>query len=129
MAVYGWWQWQHGGGQKRRLAISRWPRRYHLYAFAGIALATLVSGALLQATDQRLAYADSFTTWAGVVATFMVARKILENWLYWLVIDAVSIFLYLDRALYFTAALFACYLVIICFGWRRWLREHQARPG
>ena len=65
-------------------------------------------------------FLDSFTTWGAVIATYMVARKILENWLYWFVIDAVSIGLYLSRDLYFTAALFAGYLVMIVIGYRSW---------
>ncbi len=65
-----------------------------------------VSGALLQHyTDAALPYLDSFTTWGSILTTWMVARKILENWLYWLVIDSVSIYLYLDRGLYLTALL------------------------
>ena len=54
----------------------------------------------------------------------MVARKVLENWLYWLVIDSVSIPLYLDRGLEFTAGLFALYLVIVVFGYRAWRRTY-----
>ena len=56
----------------------------------------------------------------------MVTRKILENWIYWLVIDAASIYLYLDRELYFTALLFAIYIVIILFGFRAWLKDYRA---
>jgi len=55
----------------------------------------------------------------------MVAKKVLENWIYWLVIDLVSIVLYLDRELYFTAALFGIYIVIIFFGWFAWLKSYQ----
>jgi nicotinamide mononucleotide transporter len=62
----------------------------------------------------------------GLAITWMVARKILENWLYWLVIDSVSIFLYLDRGLYLTALLFIAYLVIAVFGYRTWLRHYRA---
>jgi len=74
-----------------------------------------------------LPYLDSFTTWASVVTTFMVARKILENWFYWLVIDSVSIYLYFDRELYFTSLLFAIYIVIIFFGWFAWNRSYRQR--
>ena len=56
----------------------------------------------------------------------MVARKVLENWLYWLVIDSVSIYLYLDRGLYLTALLFVAYLIIAVFGYRTWLRHYHA---
>mgnify|MGYP001822233745 FL=1 len=59
----------------------------------------------------------------------MVARKILENWLYWLVIDSFSIYLYLDRALYLTALLFAAYVVIVLFGYRQWLIHYRAQSG
>ena len=59
----------------------------------------------------------------------MVTRKILENWIYWLVIDAVSIGLYLDRGLYFTALLFAVYIVIIFFGWKAWRTRYDAEQA
>jgi nicotinamide mononucleotide transporter len=71
-------------------------------------------------SDAALPFLDSFTALSAIVATFMVARKILENWLYWFVIDTVSIGLYLDRELYFTAALFGLYLVLIVIGFRSW---------
>jgi nicotinamide mononucleotide transporter len=87
---------------------------------------TLISGYLLNSgTDAKLPYLDSFTTWASVVTTVMVARKVLENWVYWLVIDSVSIYLYIDRELYFTAILFAVYIVIIFFGWFSWSKNYQ----
>ncbi len=71
-------------------------------------------------------YVDSFTTWGAVVATVMVAHKVLENWIYWFVIDLVSIPLYVDRGLMLTAWLFVAYLVIVVFGFRAWLREYRA---
>jgi len=55
----------------------------------------------------------------------MVARKVLENWIYWLVIDSVSIYLYVDRQLYVTALLFAVYIIIIGFGWISWLKSYR----
>ncbi|MFT7469822.1 MAG: nicotinamide mononucleotide transporter [Candidatus Pseudothioglobus sp.] len=77
-------------------------------------------------TDAQSPYLDAFTTWASVVTTYMVTRKVLENWAYWLLIDSLSIYLYLDRALYFTSLLFAVYIIIIFFGWYRWQqRYHQ----
>ena len=59
----------------------------------------------------------------------MVARKILENWLYWLVIDSASIYLYLERGLTLTAGLFAVYLIIVVFGYRRWLRQYRLQSA
>ena len=128
MAVYGWWAWQRGRSEgKPGLTISTWSLRQHLIVIGIIVVATSVSGTLLSGTEQRLGYLDSFTTWGAVVATFMVTRKILENWLYWVVIDSASLYLYLDRELYFTMILFLVYLVIIFFGFRSWLGEYRLK--
>jgi nicotinamide mononucleotide transporter len=130
MAAYGWYEWRYGGAGHSGLKVTTWPWRRHLAAIGGVALLMAVSGLLLSRyTAAALPFADSFTTWGAVVATWMVARKILENWLYWFVIDAVSIGLYLDRELYFTAALFAVYLVMIVFGYRAWRASMREAPA
>ena len=126
MAVYGWWAWQGGRSKgKPGLTINTWSLGQHLIVIGIVVLATFVSGTLLSGTEQRLGYLDSFTTWGAVVATFMVTRKVLENWLYWIVIDSASLYLYFDRELYFTMILFLVYLVIIFFGFQSWLREYR----
>jgi len=128
MAFYGWYQWRGAQTETVSLRVSKWRAKQHVVALALIATLTFVSGSLLNSgTDANLPYLDSFTTWASVVTTFMVARKILENWFYWLVIDSVSIYLYLDRELYFTSLLFAIYIVIIFFGWFAWNRSYRQR--
>ena len=128
MAAYGWYQWRSADDGSAGLQISMWTMGQHAIALTLIALLTFLSGYLLQsATDAQLPYLDSFTTWASVVTTFMVARKVLENWIYWLVIDSVSIYLYIDRELYFTAILFAVYIVIIFFGWASWSKSYQQK--
>jgi nicotinamide mononucleotide transporter len=130
MAVYGWQQWRFGGREHAGRAISRWGRTEHVRVIGGVALLTWISGALLSRyTEAAWPYVDSFTTWGSVVTTFMVARKVLENWLYWIVIDSVSIFLYIDRGLYPTALLFAAYLVIVVFGFLSWRRHYAAATG
>ncbi|MFT5709890.1 MAG: nicotinamide mononucleotide transporter [Halioglobus sp.] len=130
MAVYGWWYWRSGEssdtGANNELAISTWPLRAHLLAIAGVLLASLLSAALLKHyTQAALPLLDSFTTWGSILTTWMVTRKILENWLYWLVIDSVSIYLYLDRGLYLTALLFMAYIVIVIIGYRKWLLNYR----
>lgn len=126
MAVYGWHQWQHGGSSGKGVLIATWGLRNHISALLMILLATIVSGYLLDAnSDARLPYVDSFTTWASILSTVMVAKKVLENWLYWIVIDSVSIFLYLDRGLHQTAAMFALYLVLAAVGYCSWRKNYH----
>jgi nicotinamide mononucleotide transporter len=124
MAVYGWWSWRGGTAHATELDVTRWPARRHLLAMAGIVVLSLAAGSMLVAwTDAKYPYVDSFTTFASLWATFLVARKVLENWWYWLVIDAVSIAIYLERGLAFAAALFVVYVVMIPFGLAAWTRS------
>ena len=91
----------------------------------------LVSGWLLsQHTSAAWPYVDSFTTWASVFTTYLVARKYLQNWLYWIVIDAVSVPLYIERGLSLTALLFAAYIVIAVLGYISWRNHyHKSRTA
>ena len=125
MSVYGWWHWRSGAAEASApLPIHSWRLKNHVLAIAAVVFAALISGSLLSNhTEAALPFLDSFTTWGSVLATWMVARKVLENWLYWLVIDSAAIYLYLDRELYLTALLFAVYLVIALFGYLQW-RQH-----
>ncbi len=126
MAAYGWYQWRQSGLNNKSLQVSTWPVSYHLFAIASVFILVFVSGHLLsEYSDAALPHVDSFTTWGAVIATYMVARKILENWLYWFVIDAVSVGLYLNRGLVLTAILFAFYLLLIILGYRSWRASMQ----
>lgn len=128
MAVYGWYQWRHGGEDKQGVAVGVWPARRHAAAVGVTLAASAVFGAVLSArTDAALPYLDSFTTVAAIVTTYMVARKVLENWIYWFVIDSLSIYLYLARDLPLYAGLFGFYLVLIVIGYRRWLADYRAQ--
>ena len=128
MAAYGWYHWRRPQAEGEELPVTTWPLRYHGVAIGAVLLLVFVSAGMLQRySDAALPYVDAFTALGAVVATFMVARKILENWLYWFVIDAVSIYLYASRELYLTALLFALYLVMIIFGFLAWRRDLQ-RP-
>lgn len=125
MAVYGWYEWRYGGARHAGLRVSVWPLPVHGAALAAIAALSAVSGGWLAANTQAaFPYLDSLTTWSAVWATFLVARKVLENWLYWFVIDAVSVWLYFSRGLPLTALLFCFYLILIPIGFLAWRRDH-----
>ena len=127
MAVYGWWSWRSGGTHV--LPVSTRGVQLHVVAVAGIAVLAGINGALLDRyTDAAFPYVDSATTWAALWATWLVARKVLENWWYWLVIDLVSIVIYWSRGLELTALLFVVYVVMIPFGYLAWRRSlHETR--
>jgi nicotinamide mononucleotide transporter len=123
MAIYGFWQWQHGKGGAA-LAVNRWPLARHALAALIIVALSLVSSFFLRRyTPAALPFPDSMVTWSSVFATFLVARKVYENWHWWLVIDSVSVYLYYSRHLYATMLLFGLYLILIAIGMREWRRS------
>ncbi len=127
MAVYGWHRWRSGSSPERPLPIRTWPLRSHGIALLGVAVLTVGFGSALKLTPAALPFADSFTTVAALVATYMVAQKLLENWFYWFVIDSVSVYLYVSRGLWLTALLFGLYLVLIVVGYRQWRSAYHVQ--
>ena len=120
MGFYGWMQWSKGD-MEDHLVVRRWGLDGHLFAVAVILILTLLSGEVLSNyTAAAMPFMDALTTWGAIVTTYMVAKKLIENWIYWFVIDSISIYLFISRELYFTAGLFFVYLFIIIFGYRSW---------
>lgn len=127
MAIYGWWAWhkkEEGGDTK---AIVSWTLATHAKVIIGLSLVSLVGGYLMaNYTHADFAYLDTLTTVFAVFTTWMVTQKVLENWLYWLAIDAVSIHLYLEKSFNLTAALFMCYCVMVILGYIQWRKSYLA---
>lgn len=126
MAIYGYLEWRRGRSESGEVLIRSWPFRMHALALGGIALATVVNGWLLaQSTDAVAPYVDSFVTWGSVVTTWMVARRLIENWLYWVVFDSVAAYLYFTQNLPATTLLFVLYVGIVIRGYVKWRKQQR----
>lgn len=121
MAIFGWYQWKKTTINNESLNISTWNKATHILAVTTVIILSILIGQFLDTnTNAELPFLDAFTTFGAIVTTYMVAMKILENWIYWFVIDSISIYLFITRELYLTSILFLIYLVIIVFGYFRW---------
>lgn len=132
MSLYGWWTWTRSAGQGE-LPVCVWPLGWHIGVALVLMALTWVSARLL-ATESISAWPllDSLTTWFSLFATWLAARAILENWLYWIVIDGVLVFLFYMQDSPFLAALNLMYVVIAAAGfvaWRRRFKAQQAVPS
>jgi len=128
MAVYGWSTWKRQSVAEPALSVSVWPLRIHATAILTIVVLASGCGYLLSRfSDAAFPYFDSLTTFAAIWATFLVARKVLENWWYWLAIDAASMLIYWARGLELTALLFVIYIILIPVGLIQWLRSYRAQ--
>jgi nicotinamide mononucleotide transporter len=123
MAVYGFLQWKQGK-EGAVLMVSRWPLLRQALALSGIvALAAVNAIFLRRFTQAANPFIDSMVTWSSVFATFLVARKVYENWHWWVVIDGVSLCLYFTRHLYLTMLLYVLYVILSFIGMRQWRRS------
>ena len=121
MGFYGLSQWTKTINNNQNTYVDLWSIGNHIFAISLIIVLSFLSGILLSNfSNAALPFIDAFTTWGAIVASYMVAKKILENWIYWFVIDFISVFIFASRGLYFTSALFVTYLVIIYFGYKSW---------
>lgn len=121
MGFYGLSQWSKTINDNQNTYVDLWSIGNHIFAISLVIVLSFLSGILLSNfSNAALPFIDAFTTWGAIVASYMVAKKILENWIYWFIIDFISVFIFASRGLYFTSALFVTYLVIIYFGYKSW---------
>jgi nicotinamide mononucleotide transporter len=124
LLAYGWYAWLHGGEDRGALKVSRLPRRLALGLLVLGAAASGGAGYWLRVeTDHVLPYVDGFSTSFSLVAQWMQARKYLENWLVWVVVDVVYVGMSLSQELTLTAGLYAVYVGLALVGFRDWRRS------
>ena len=129
LCLYGWYEWLHGGPGRGVLAVTRTPRpALPALATLGVAGAGLLGLALTRLTDASLPFWDSSTTAFSLVAQYMQTRKWLENWVVWIVVDAVYVGMYVYKSLYFMTALSVVFLVLAVLGHLDWNRSLEASP-
>lgn len=124
IAVHGWLHWGRDSSVARA-AVQRSRPRFHIGAvLVLLALGIATTGVRGLWMDAQ-AWMDALSSWGGVLATWMVARKILEAWLYWIVIDALTTVLYIDAGLLPSSSLYALYTVLALIGWRQWRASYR----
>lgn len=122
-AVYGWlfWMWGQPGDKPQALPIVRTPRKYYLPLAVVFAVSFIgIAWILISYTDSNVPWLDSFTTALSIVGMWMLARKYVEQWFAWIVVDVVCCGLYIYKDLYFTSALYGLYSIIAIFGYFKW---------
>lgn len=124
LQVYGWWNWQQKSTEDEQLIIEYGTlsqfAAWSLLAIAG----TLTLGlAMTVYTDASFAYADAFTTITSLVAQFLLTRRYWFNWLFWIIVDIVAIYIYSQKGLYPTAILYVTFLIMSVWGLITWLQQ------
>ena len=121
LMIYGWYEWLHGGVHKTELPVTRTPRWAWLSGVAsGVIGSAGVIALQLRYTDNPNPYVDSSLLVWSLVAQWMTARKWIENWILWVIINTISVPLYVVRSLWITAVLYTALWVLAILGYRQW---------
>lgn len=130
IAAWGWWQWKFGRKGEQPLAVSALPAHLRLWlAAAWLAAALLSAAGLARLTDAAAPWLDAFTTVGSLIAQLLTARKYLEAWPAWIVVNAVSVALFIGQQLWLTALLYAVFLLLSAAGWAAWRRDAQRKAA
>jgi nicotinamide mononucleotide transporter len=129
IAVYGWWNWLHGGNNHSELSVVRTSPK-GLLGYCGItpASTTILYWLLRSYTPSTVPFADGLTTSLFLTAQFMMSRKLVENWWFWIVGDVLVIGLYVYKHLYLTTGLYLVMLamcVAALVEWQRAVRKES----
>ena len=128
LSIYGWYEWLYGGARHTRLLVARasrtaWMVLTPLFLVGGVALGAL----LARYTDAPVPYFDALLTSASLVAQYMMTRKLLENWVIWILADIVYVPVFIQRGLPFTALQYAVFLVLAFMGFVGWRQSLRAQ--
>ena len=125
ISVYGWINWKHGkSGDKEELPTTKASGTLLIKISIATGLIYLVYYFVLaKFTDSTIPKVDSLVGALSIIGTWMLARKLLENWIVWIVVDGLCVGLYIYKELYPTTVLFAIYTVMSVIGYRQWKKS------
>lgn len=125
-SFYGWYVWLYGGKGHSERKVSRVSRKEMLVLTALGVVFTLSLGYFLENyTNADLSYTDSATTAISLIGYWMMAKKQLENWLVWLVVDVLYVGVYFYKELYLTSGLFFVFLILSVIGYFDWVKDYN----
>ncbi|WP_322861998.1 nicotinamide riboside transporter PnuC [Malaciobacter marinus] len=127
MAIYGWYSWKYSNiKENKELEISSFGIKTNIKIIILLSILSLILGFYMQNyTSADFAYLDTFTTIFAIYSTYLLTKKIIENWIYWIVIDTVSIYIYINKQFYLTAVLFAIYTILAIVAFIKWKSEYE----
>lgn len=122
LQIYGWYHWLHGGRDHGRLSVSRLSQRALLgWIVVAVASTAIWGWGMAAFTNAAAPYWDAFIAAASLIAQWLMTRKRLESWLFWISVDVVAIGVYIYKSLLLTAGLYAVFLVMATMGFFAWL--------
>jgi len=128
LQLYGWHHWLHGGQNRSALSLSRLEvRELFLWVIAAIMGTVLWGWGMTTYTDASVPYWDAFTTVASLIAQWLMTRKKVESWYFWIAVDVVAIGVYAYKSLLLTSGLYLVFLIMATAGLVSWRKDFTAQ--
>lgn len=122
--IYGWYNWTQGKTVEMDLPVSRSSRNLLLtLAVVFVLVSAGIYFVLVKYTKSEVPVADSFTFSLGIIAQYLIARKKIENWHLWIIVNVVSIGLYVHKELYLMAGFYLLLIIMAVMGYREWKKD------
>lgn len=125
MNIYGWYHWSHKSAHEQKTPVILITKREIGTAVIAIILFTFILGSVLKYTTASFPYLDSFCTACSLVAQYLLARKVLQNWLIWIFVDVIYVGVYTFKDLHLTAIMYAIYVAMALLGYLDWRKEYR----
>lgn len=126
LGIVGWYLWLYGGDDRKRLEVTRAGKRELVFVIATGVLLTVSLWRMLEYFGGAASPVDALTTSISLCAQWLLNRKLLETWIFWIVADIIYIPLYLYKELYLTAGLYAVFLGLAVLGFVKWRESWRA---
>jgi len=124
--IYGWYYWSKKASSEIKTPVTSIKQREVILSAVAIVIFTFLLGSILyNHTIASYPYLDSFCTACSIVAQFFMARKVLQNWLLWVFVDAIYVGIYIFKDLHLTAVMYAIYIIIALIGYVDWKRDYK----
>jgi nicotinamide mononucleotide transporter len=124
LQLYGWYHWLYGGKNHSTLKVTRLqPMIFGVWGVICIGGTLILGGFMHHYTDAAVPYPDAFTTITSLIAQWLMARKKLESWWFWIAVDVVAINIYLYKHLFLTTGLYSVFLILAITGFFAWRKS------
>ena len=130
-SLYGWWYWSRGGREGESstpIVTLRWPARLGVLAVIGVT-ALLVGAGLTRWTDAAAPYADATLSATSLAANWLLARKVLENWILWILVNVGYVLLFWRKGLHLSSGLYVVLLALAIAGLIEWSRSRRRQDS
>ena len=127
MSFYGWYYWLQGNSRSdSELPVSRESKKVLAYSIIICSLAIILASNLFTIyTDAELPYWDNTTSILSVFAIWLQSRKKIESWVFWFIIDILSVGIYFYKELYLYSLLYSIYVAMAFIGYAVWLESYR----